>query len=67
MSNRIRYALGQSAHGDFVAAMSDGGLVAFELVAGADNWRATRDGSALGARCAGRGAALRGNHVRCYT
>jgi hypothetical protein len=31
MSNRIRYALGQSIHGDFIAALSDHGLVAFEF------------------------------------
>jgi hypothetical protein len=36
MSDRIRYALGQSARGDFIAAMSDRGLVAFELSVGAD-------------------------------
>jgi AraC family transcriptional regulator of adaptative response/methylated-DNA-[protein]-cysteine methyltransferase len=32
MSDRIRYALGQSSLGCFVAAMSDRGLVAFEFV-----------------------------------
>lgn len=31
MSDRIRYALGHSAHGDFVAAVADHGLVAFEF------------------------------------
>jgi len=36
MSDRIRYALGQSACGDFIAAMSERGLVAFELAVGAD-------------------------------
>jgi hypothetical protein len=36
MSDRIRYALGRSAGGDFIAAMSDRGLVAFELCIGAD-------------------------------
>ena len=36
MSDRIRYALGRSARGDFIAAMSDRGLVAFELCAGGD-------------------------------
>jgi hypothetical protein len=36
MSDRIRYALGQSARGAFIAAMSDHGLVAFELSVGAD-------------------------------
>jgi hypothetical protein len=36
MSDRIRYALGQSAHGDFIAAMSDCGLVAFEPTVGTD-------------------------------
>jgi hypothetical protein len=37
MSDRIRYALGQSAHGAFIAALSNRGLVAFDFVAGADN------------------------------
>jgi hypothetical protein len=37
MSNRIRYSLGQSAHGDFIAAMSDAGLVVFEFTSGADS------------------------------
>jgi hypothetical protein len=36
MSDRIRYALGQSARGDFIAAMSERGLVAFELAVGGD-------------------------------
>ena len=36
MSDRIRYALGQSAYGDFIAAMSDHGLVAFEPTGGTD-------------------------------
>jgi hypothetical protein len=37
MSDRIRYALGQSALGDFIAAMSSRGLVAFEFALGDGN------------------------------
>ena len=37
MSDRIRYALGQSALGDFIAAMSSRGLVAFEFAPGGGN------------------------------
>ena len=35
MSNHIRYAWGQSSLGDFIAALSDRGLVAFEFIHGA--------------------------------
>ena len=31
MNNRIRYAWGHSSFGDFIVAMSDQGLVAFEF------------------------------------
>lgn len=37
MSDRIRYALGHSARGDFIAAMSDSGLVAVEFPAPGGN------------------------------
>lgn len=37
MSDRIRYARGHSAHGDFVAAMSENGLVAVEFSAPGGN------------------------------
>lgn len=37
MSDRIRYALGHSARGDFIAAMSDNGLVAVEFPAPGGN------------------------------
>ena len=37
MSDRIRYALGHSAHGDFIAAVAEHDLVAFEFPVMADS------------------------------